>query len=101
MIEVFDEIGIAPDRCDVAIQVLGGTAVYLMEDDAGTVPGLKISWATSPFGLTTSVSAFAKSSFASDSRLARAAGVSSSIAWGVGAGHSRSRDSSMRPRTSP
>lgn len=48
VIEVFDEIGIAPDRCDVAIQVLGGTAVYLMEDDAGTVPGLKISWATSP-----------------------------------------------------
>lgn len=47
-IEVFDEIGISPERCDVAIQVLGGTSVYLVEDDAGANPGPKISWATSP-----------------------------------------------------
>lgn len=48
VIEVFDEIGISPERCDVAIQVLGGTSVYLVEDDAGTIPGPKLSWATSP-----------------------------------------------------
>jgi hypothetical protein len=48
VIEVFDEIGISPERSDVAIQVLGGTSVYLVEDGAGTNPGPKLSWATSP-----------------------------------------------------
>jgi hypothetical protein len=48
VIEVFDEIGISPERCDVSIQVLGGTSVYLVEDGSGTNPGPKLSWATSP-----------------------------------------------------
>lgn len=48
VIEVFDVLGISPGRYDVAIQVLSGTSVYLVENSGGTNPGPKISWASSP-----------------------------------------------------